>query len=69
MTMMIMSAAPASRIRMRGQNQPAWRNFLDAVLESRTFNVEQEVVEYLHDRRHDLPPEVWIELERRRLDP
>jgi hypothetical protein len=54
---------------MRGQNQPAWRNFLDAVLESRTFNVEQEVVEYLHDRRHDLPPEVWIELERRRLDP
>jgi hypothetical protein len=64
MTMMIMSAAPPTRIRMRDHSQPAWRNFLDAVLESRTFNVEQEVVEYLHHHRHDLPPAVWIELER-----
>jgi hypothetical protein len=54
---------------MRGHNQSLWRNFLDAVLEPRTFNVGQEVVEYLHHSRHDLPPEVWIELERCRLDP
>jgi hypothetical protein len=37
---------------------------LGAVLEPRTFNVEHDVIEYLHHHRHDLPPEVWIELER-----
>jgi hypothetical protein len=45
-----------------------WSSFLNAVLEPRILKVEQEIIEYLHHYRHDLPPEVWIELERRRLD-
>ena len=69
MTMMITSVAPPGMSEIRGHNQSAWRSFLHAVLEPRSFNVEHEVVEYLHHQRHDLPPEVWIELERRRLDP
>jgi len=68
MTMMTASIAPPGTIRMRGHRHPAWRKFLDAVLEPRTVNVEHDIIEYLHNHRHDLPPEVWIELERRRLD-
>jgi hypothetical protein len=64
MTMMITSVAFPGRIVLRGHNQSAWRKFLGAVLEPRTFNVEHDVIEYLHHHRHDLPPEVWIELER-----
>jgi hypothetical protein len=32
-------------------------------------NREQEIIEYLYRHRYDLPPEVWIELERRHLGP
>src|SRR5262245_21445890 len=66
--MMIASAAAPGKIPTRAHDQSLWRNFLDAVLESRTFNVEHEVIDYLYYQRHDLPPEVWIELERCRLD-
>jgi hypothetical protein len=69
MTMTTTSIASLGGIRMRDRNQSAWRKFLDAVLKPRTFNVEHEIIEYLQCYRHDLPPEVWIELERRRLDP
>jgi hypothetical protein len=69
MTMMITSVAPPGRIRLSGHNQSAWRKFLDAVLEPRTFNVEHDVIEYLHYHRHDLPTQVWIELERGGNDP
>jgi hypothetical protein len=65
---MIASAAAVGRARRRGHNQSVWSSFLNAVLEPRILNVEQEIMEYLHHYRHDLPPEVWIELERRRLD-
>jgi len=54
---------------MRSSNHSVWRNFLGAVLEPRNWNVEDEVVEYLHHYRHDLPPEVSIELERHRPNP
>jgi hypothetical protein len=46
-----------------------WRKFLDAVVKSQPRNAEHEIIEYLHRHRYDLPPEVWIELERRRLGP
>jgi hypothetical protein len=69
MTMMITSVAPPGTIGLRGHNQSAWRKFLDAVLEPRSFTVEHDVIDYLHHHRHDLPPEVWIELERRDLNP
>jgi FMN-dependent NADH-azoreductase len=38
-----------------------WRKFLDAVLEPRTVTEKNEVFEYLHRYRHDLPPAVMIE--------
>lgn len=69
MAMMSARVAPLGRIRMRSPNHSVWRNFLGAVLEPRNWNVEDEVVEYLHHHRHDLPPEVSIELERHRPNP
>jgi hypothetical protein len=44
-----------------------WRKFLDAVVEPQPRNAEHEIIKYLQCHRYDLPPEVWIELERRRL--
>ena len=38
-----------------------WRKFLDAVLEPRTVTDKNEIFEYLHCYRHDLPPAVMIE--------
>ena len=35
-----------------------WRKFLDAVLEPRTITNKDEIIEYLHRHRHDLPPAV-----------
>jgi hypothetical protein len=32
-------------------------------------NAEHKIIEYLYRHRYDLPPEVWIELERRHLGP
>ena len=43
-----------------GHSHSAWRKFLDAVLEPRTLTDENEIIEYLHRHRHDLPPVVWI---------
>ena len=51
------------------RNESVWRRFLDAVVKSQPRNAEHEVIEYLQRHRYDLPPEVWIELERRRLGP
>jgi len=61
--MMTASIASLGGIRMRGGNQSGWRRFLDEILEPRIHKVEGDC------HRHDLPPEVWIELERGRLGP
>ena len=42
-------------------NRSAWLKALDAVLEPQTINAENNIIEYLHCHRHDLPPAVWIE--------
>jgi hypothetical protein len=42
---------------------------LDAVVEPQPRNAEREIMEYLYRHKYDLPPEVWIELERRHLGP
>jgi hypothetical protein len=44
-----------------------WRQFLDAVIEPRARDTEHEIAQYLTRHRHDLPPQVCIELERRRF--
>jgi hypothetical protein len=46
-----------------------WRKLLDAVVEPQPRNAEHKIIEYLYRHRYDLPPEVWIELERRHLGP
>ena len=48
-------------------NQSVWRQFLDAVIEPRTRDADHEIAHYLARHRHDLPPQVCIELERRRF--
>jgi hypothetical protein len=52
-----------------GGGPSVWRKFLGAVVEPQPRNAEHEIIEYLQRHRYDLPPEVWIELERRRLGP
>jgi len=55
--------------RAGGRTPSVWRKFLDAVVEPQPRNIEHEIIEYLQRHRYDLPPEVWIELERRHLGP
>ena len=55
--------------RVGDRNESVWRRFLDAVVKSQPRNAEHEIIEYLQRHRYDLPPELWIELERRRLGP
>ena len=55
--------------RAGGGTQSVWRKLLDAVVEPQPRNAEHEIIEYLYRHRYDLPPEVWIELERRHLGP
>jgi|AmaraimetFIIA100_FD_contig_81_1849156_length_643_multi_5_in_0_out_0_1 hypothetical protein len=66
MTMMGARVAPLGRIRVTGQSQSMWRDLLGAVLEPRNPNAENEIVEYLDHHRHDLPPEILVEIERHR---
>jgi hypothetical protein len=43
-----------------------WRRFFATVLAGPTRKAEDEIAEYLERHLHDLPPELRIELERRR---
>jgi hypothetical protein len=47
-------------------NRSAWHRFFEAVIEGRMRGPEDDIAGYLGRHRHDLPPQVWIELERRR---
>jgi len=70
--MTIVTASLESRdeqARGGGRPQSVWRKLLDAVVEPSAPKVEQEIIEYLYRHRYDLPPEVWVELERRHLGP
>jgi len=72
MAMTMVTASVGSRDaepRAGGRTPSVWRKFLDAVVEPQPRNSEHEIIEYLQRHRYDLPPEVWIELERRRLGP
>jgi hypothetical protein len=56
------------KARAGGRYQSVWRKFVHAVVGPSAPN-EGEILEYLYRHRYDLPPEVWIELERRHLGP
>jgi hypothetical protein len=66
--MTVVAASVGSEPRAGG-GLSVWRKFLDAVVEPQPRNAEHEIIEYLQRHRYDLPPEVWTELERRRLGP
>ena len=67
--MAVVTASIGSEPRAGDHNESVWRKFLDAVVKSQPRNAEHEIIEYLQRHTYDLPPEVWIELERRRLGP
>jgi len=56
------------KTRVAGHYQCVWRKFVHVVVGPSAPN-EGEILEYLYRHRYDLPPEVWIELERRHLGP
>jgi len=67
--MIIVTTSVGSETRAGGRTPSVWRKFLDAVVEPQPRNAEHKIIGYLQRHRYDLPPEVWIELERRRLGP
>jgi hypothetical protein len=69
MTMMTATFSSLDGIGSKQRNHSVWRQFLDSVIEARTPRAEDEIARYLARHRHDLPPGVWIELERRRFGP
>jgi hypothetical protein len=66
---MTMVTASDAEPRAGGRTPSVWRKFLNAVVEPKPRNAEYDIIEYLQRHMYDLPPEVWIELERRRLSP
>jgi hypothetical protein len=67
--MTMVTASAGSEPVAGGGTQSVWRKLLDAVVEPQPRNAEHRIIEYLYRHRYDLPPEVWIELERRHLGP
>ena len=67
MTTMTATVSLLDGIGSKHRNRSVWRQFLDAVIEPRTRDAEHEIAHYLARHRHDLPPQVCIELERRRF--
>ena len=51
------------------RRQSMWRNLLDSVIEAPAPRAEDAITQFLMRHRHDLPAQVWIELERRRFGP
>ena len=43
-----------------------WHRLYDTMIQSRPRNAQDEIAKYLENHQYDLPPELWIELERRR---
>jgi hypothetical protein len=69
MTMMTSTFSSLDGIGSTQHNRSVWREFLGCVIETRTPRAEDEIAHYLARHRHDLPPQVWIELDRRRFGP
>jgi hypothetical protein len=67
MTMMTSTFSSPDGIGSKQGNRSVWRHFLDSMIETCTPRVEDEIAHYLARHRHDLPPQVCIELERRRF--
>ena len=55
--------APAPR------NLSLWHKLFAIITEGPTPKAEDAIADYLYRHQRDLPPALWIELERRRLVP
>ena len=53
----------------KSHNMSVWHKLLGIVTDGPTPTTEDAIAAYLHHHQHDLPPALWIELERRRLIP
>jgi hypothetical protein len=69
MTMMTTTFSSLDGIGSKQRNRSVWRQFLHSMIEAPTPRAEDAIAHYLAGHRHDLPPQVWIELERRRFGP
>jgi hypothetical protein len=69
MTTMTATVSLLDGIGSKHRNRSVWRQFLDSMIDARTPTAEDEIAHYLERHRHDLPPQMWIELERRRFGP
>ena len=49
------------------RNRSLWHQLFATITERPTPRAEDAITAYLHRHQHDLPPALWIELERRRL--
>jgi hypothetical protein len=65
--MMTIAFASQDGMGPKQRNRSLWRQFLDAVIEPRARDAEHDIAHYLARHRHDLPPQVCMELERRRF--
>jgi hypothetical protein len=54
----------------KSHNMSVWHKLLGIIVtDGPTPTTEDAIAAYLHRHQHDLPPALWIELERRRLIP
>jgi len=63
----MMTPALSQGMGPKQRNLSVWRQFLDAVIEPGPRDAAHEIAYYLARHRHDLPPQVCIDLERRRF--
>jgi len=68
MTMMTATFSSFGAMESKPRNRSLWRQFLN-LIEAPTPTAQSEISRYLAGHRHDLPPQVFIELERRRFGP
>jgi hypothetical protein len=64
MTMMTTAFSTPDGMRSQQASRSVWRQILDSVSMPR---LEDEIGQFLARHRHDLPPQVYIEIERRCL--
>ena len=69
MTMTTAAFSSCEAIGSRQGNRSMWRHWVSLVIDAPTPTAQSEISGYLARHSHDLPPQVFIELERRRFGP
>jgi hypothetical protein len=69
MTMMTATFSSFEAIGSKYRSRSMWRQFLASVINAPTPTAEDQINQYLACHSRDLPPQVFIELERRHFGP